>query len=95
MVKEYNLDQLKQKQSQPEDGLSEIFELINILIKMVRIFSHLQGPYFIDNSKKIEVSPFSSATSSSASRLEGVSITTTLTRQSSSTTQADLLNQLR
>jgi hypothetical protein len=36
---------------------TEIFELINILIKMVRIFSHLQGPSFVDNSKKIEVSP--------------------------------------
>jgi hypothetical protein len=32
---------------------SEIFELINILIKMVRIFSHLQGPSFIDNTRKI------------------------------------------
>ncbi len=36
---------------------TEIFELINILIKMVRIFSHLQGPSFVDNSRKIEVSP--------------------------------------
>jgi hypothetical protein len=35
-------------------------ELINILIKMVRIFSHLQGPSFMDSSKKIEVSPLSS-----------------------------------
>ena len=34
----------------------EIFELINILIKMVRIFSHLQGPSVIDNTRKIEVS---------------------------------------
>jgi len=36
---------------------SEIFELVNILIKIVRIFSHYQGPSFVDNSKKIEVSP--------------------------------------
>jgi hypothetical protein len=34
-----------------------------MLIRIVRIFSHLQGPSFIDNSKKIEVSPLSSATS--------------------------------
>jgi hypothetical protein len=27
------------------------------LIKIVRIFSHYQGPSFVDNSKKIEVSP--------------------------------------
>ena len=52
---------------------------------MVRIFSHLQGLSFINNRKKIEVSPLSSATSSSASRAER-SIATTLTRQSSSTT---------
>jgi hypothetical protein len=32
-------------------------ELINILIKMGRIVSHLQGPSFIDNSKKIKVPP--------------------------------------
>jgi len=36
---------------------SEIFELINIIIKIVRIFSRMQGQSFIDTSKKIELSP--------------------------------------
>jgi len=36
---------------------TEVFELINILIKIVRIFSHLKGKSFVDNSKLIEVSP--------------------------------------
>lgn len=36
---------------------SEIFELVNILIKIVRIFSRLQGPSFVDSSRKAEVSP--------------------------------------
>jgi hypothetical protein len=36
---------------------SEIFELVNILIKIVRIFSRLQGTSFVDSTKRIEISP--------------------------------------
>lgn len=46
----------KNKVNQKIDD-SEIFELINILIKIVRIFSHFRGKSFVDNSKEVEVSP--------------------------------------
>jgi hypothetical protein len=45
----------KNKVNQKLDD-SEIFELINILIKIVRIFSHFLGKSFVDNSKEVEVS---------------------------------------
>ncbi len=45
----------KNKVNQKIDD-SEVFELINILIKIVRIFSHFRGKSFVDNSKEVEVS---------------------------------------
>jgi hypothetical protein len=40
----------KNKVNQKIDD-SEVFELINILIKIVRIFSYFRGKSFVDNSK--------------------------------------------